>query len=217
MTSQQALMLFLLAVGALGVPLLAGRLGLFAAPCEILYGTLVATFVPAASHLDTFTATLGQFGLLLLLFLAGMEIDFELLRRRGRRMLGRAVLAAASLDGVCLVVGWWQHWPPIVVLILGAVSISVLLVVLREDGLTQSEFGQSLLIVGAIGEFLTILILTLYDLASRVGLSWALAVAGLKLLLLLLLGYGALRGLNAAIARRPESFARLVSSGDHRR
>jgi Kef-type K+ transport system membrane component KefB len=214
MTTQQAFMLLLLAAGALVVPLLSERLGLFAAPCEILYGTLMASLVPGAARLDTFTATLGQFGLLLLLFLAGMEIDFELLRRRGRRMLIRAALAAGGLQAICFAIGWLLGWPPITVLIVGAVSISVLLVVMREDGLTQSEFGQIVLIVGAIGEFLTILMLTAFDLVGRVGVGWPLALAALKLLALLLLGYGALHGLSAAMARRPQTFARLVRSGD---
>jgi Kef-type K+ transport system membrane component KefB len=90
----------------------------------------------------------------------------------------------------------------------------VLLVVLREDGLSQSAFGQRILLIGAIGEFSTILCLTVFDLVGRVGFGWPLALAALKLLLLLLLGYAALRGVSAGITRRPESFARLVSSGD---
>jgi Kef-type K+ transport system membrane component KefB len=214
MTTQQAYMLLLLAVGALFVPLLSERIGLFAAPCEILYGTLVATFVPGVPRLDSFSADLGHFGLLLLLFLAGMEIDFELLRRKGASLVGRAAVAALGLQAICLLLGWVMGWPPITVLVVGAMSISVLLVVLREDGLHQSEFGQRLLIVGAIGEFFTILCLTGFDLVGRVGVGWPLVLAALKLLLLLLLGYAVLRGLSAAMQRRPDSFARLVSSGD---
>ena len=214
MSTRQALMLLLMTAGAFAMPLLADRIGWFAAPCEILYGTLLANLVPGASQPGSFVTELSKFGFLLLLFLAGLEIDFTLLKQRGARMVLRAGVAAAGLQAIGLGIGVLLHWPITYVLLLGALSISLLLVVLQQEGISQSPFGQTLLIIGVIGEFFSILEITSYDLISRQGLGWPLALAVLKLLLLLVLGYLALRWLSALVwpqLRRP---SRLLARHD---
>jgi Kef-type K+ transport system membrane component KefB len=99
-------------------------------------------------------------------------------------------------------------------LLLGAMSVSVLLVILRQQGVHQSRFGQTLLIAGAVGEFLSILELTAYDLVSRYGLAWPLALAALKLLALLLVGYLALRGLRVVMVQQSHRMVRLFATHD---
>jgi Kef-type K+ transport system membrane component KefB len=210
----EAFMLLLLSVGAFLVPLLSERAGCFAAPCEVLYGALIANFVPGAGQPGDFIAALSNLGLLLLLFLAGLEIDFALIAQQGPRMLLRMGAAAAGLQLIGLGVGLALHWPLLDVLLLGAMSVSVLLVILRQQGLHESRFGQTLLIAGAIGEFLSILELTAYDLVSRYGVAWPLALAALKLLALLLVGYLALRGLRGVMVQQPHRLGRLFASHD---
>ena len=139
MDAHEALMLLLLTAGAFVVPLLSERLGWFRAPCEILYGTLLANVVPGATQPGTFITVLGHFGFLLLLFLAGMEIDFTLLQRRGVASAARAGLAAAGIQVIGVGLGLLFGLPPIVVLLLGALSVSVLLVVLQERGLRDRK------------------------------------------------------------------------------
>lgn len=214
MDSRQALMLLVVAAGAFIVPIISERIGWFTAPCEMLYGTLAANVLPWAHTPGQFITTLAQFGFLLLMFLAGLEIDFTLLRRRGPWMLLRAGFAALGLQGLVLAVGLYLHLPPIYILLLGAVSISLLLVVLKELQLTQSDFGQTVLIVGALGEFLTILEVTTYDLVSRFGIGLPLALAILKLAALLLVGYIILRWLNNLVTRSPEVFGRFFHARD---
>jgi Kef-type K+ transport system membrane component KefB len=214
MDSRQALMLLVVTMGAFIVPIISERIGWFTAPCEMLYGILAANLLPLARDPGSFITTLAQFGFLLLLFLAGLEIDFSLLRRRGPWMLVRAGLAALGMQGLVLAAGIYYHLPPIYILLLGAVSISLMLVVLKEMELTQSAFGQTVMIVGALGEFLTILEVTAYDLVSRFGVQLPLALAVLKLAALLLVGYLVLRWLNNLVIHSPESFGRLLHAGD---
>jgi Kef-type K+ transport system membrane component KefB len=214
MTTHQAFMLLLLTLGAFLVPLVSERLHLFAAPTEMLYGLLIANFVPGADEAGTFVAALGNFGLLLLLFLAGLEIDFDLIARRGAAMLGYSIGAALGLQLLGVVVGLIFHWPLINLLVLAAISVSVLLVILRQAGLHESPFGQTLLVIGAIGEFLAIVELTAYDLVNQYGLDWTLLLAALKLAAILLLGYAALRVLRAATSGHPERFARFLAAHD---
>lgn len=214
MDSRQALMLLVVTAGAFIVPIISERIGWFTAPCEMLYGTLAANVLPWVHDPGAFITTLAQFGFLLLLFLAGLEIDFMMLRRRGPGMLVRAGLAALGLQVLVLGVGLFFHLPPIYILLLGAVSISLLLVVLKELQLVQSNFGQTVLIVGALGEFLTILEVTAYDLVSRFGVGLPLALAVLKLAALLLVGYIVLRWLNNRVERAPEAFGRFFHARD---
>lgn len=218
MDDKQALMLLVVTAGAFLVPLISERIGWFTAPCEMLYGTLAVNLLPGVDQPGAFISTLAQFGFLLLLFLAGLEIDFSLLRKRGPRNLLRATGAAAGLQGAALVVGlllgWPLGWPPIYLLLVGALSISLLLVVLQELRLAQTPFGQSLLVVGAIGEFLTILEVTAFDLVSRNGVSWMLALAVLKLVALFVAGYLALRWLNGSVSRHPGRLGRLLALRD---
>ena len=214
MDSRQALMLLVVTTGAFIVPIISERIGWFTAPCEMLYGTLAANLLPWAHDPGAFITTLAQFGFLLLMFLAGLEIDFTLLRRRGAGMLLRAGAAALGIQMIVLLVGISVRLAPIYILLLGAFSISLLLVVLKELGLAQSDFGQTILIVGALGEFLTILEVTTYDLVSRFGVSLPLGLAVLKLVGLLLVGYLVLRWLSIAVTRSPDRFMRLFHTRD---
>lgn len=214
MTSQQATLLMLLTVGAFLVPLLAERIGLFAAPCEVVYGALIANFIPGIHQPGEFISALSNFGLLLLLFLAGMEIDFAMILERGPGMLLRASGIAVGIQLFGLLIGVLLHWPLIQILLLGAMSVSVLVVMLRQDGVHDKPFGQILLIGGAVGEFLSILELTAYDLIHQHGLAWPLALAALKLLALLVIGYIVLRLVRTALVQQPHRFGRLVATHD---
>jgi Kef-type K+ transport system membrane component KefB len=207
-------MLLVLTAGAFLVPLVSERIGWFTAPCEMLYGILVVNLLPGADHPGVFITTLAQFGFLLLLFLAGLEIDFTLLERRGPLLLARSGLAALGLQAIAFLLGVLFRLPPIYILLLGALSISLLLVVLKQMNLAQTPFGQTLLVIGAIGEFFTILEVTGYDLVSRYGVGWPLALAILKLLALLLAGYVMLRWLNRAAGENPGPFRRLFALRD---
>lgn len=214
MNIHQAYMLLLLTVGAFAMPILAERIGWFAAPCEVLYGAAVANFIPGAGWPDAFVTALSNFGLLLLLFLAGLEIDFTFLTLQGTRSLLRAAVAAVGTQLIGLVIGLVFGWPVIQVLLIGAFSVSLLLVVLKQADLSQSEFGQTVLVVGVAGEFLTILLLTVYDLVVRHGFGWQLGGAALKLLAVLALGFVVFQVLNRAVASSPHSFGRLFARSD---
>lgn len=214
MTSQEALVLMLIALGALLMPLLSERIGWFSAPSEVLYGAAVATALPELHSPGPFITTLSRFAFLFLMFLAGLEIDFTVLRERGPSVGLRALVAAVGIQAVALGMVLALGLPPITALLGGALSVSLLLVVLQQQGLTQSSFGQTLLVVAAVGEFLSIITLTGYDLMTRYGIGWSLALAAGKLLLLLVAGYVTLRALAQLAEGKPSRFARLFIMQD---
>jgi Kef-type K+ transport system membrane component KefB len=214
MSQNDALTLLALTLGAFTMPLLAERIGWFSAPCEMLYGIVVANLIPGMRFNGAFISTLSEFGFLLLLFLAGLEIDFVALRKQGPALLLTSALAALSIQAGAFGMALFLHLPIIYALILGALSITVLIAILHESDMVREPFGQRLLIVGALGEFISILALTSYDLFSRYGLNWQLGIAAGKLLALLILGYIGLRGLLALVNTQSGAVRRLLALRD---
>lgn len=214
MSQNDALTLLALTLGAFTMPILAERIGWFSAPCEMLYGIVVANLIPGMRFNGAFISTLSEFGFLLLLFLAGLEIDFEALRKQGLTSLLTAALAALGIQAGAFGMALLLHLPIIYALILGALSITVLIAILHESDMVREPFGQRLLIVGALGEFISILALTGYDLFSRYGFNWQLGVAAGKLLALLILGYIGLRGLMALVNTQSGAVRRLLALRD---
>jgi Kef-type K+ transport system membrane component KefB len=214
MTTHEALVLLLIAAGALIAPLLSERIGWFTAPCEALYGALVATVVPDAHAPGQFITGLAELSFLLLMFLVGLEIDFTMLRERGLKALARAFAVVVGIQATALLLTLALRQPPIVALLGGALSVSLLLVVLQQQGIVHTPLGQQALLVASLGEFLAIIELTGYDLVARYGLDWTLALAALKLLALLLAGVLALRALLWLAQEHPGPVARLFRVRD---
>ncbi|HEY7348904.1 MAG TPA: cation:proton antiporter [Ktedonobacterales bacterium] len=214
MSENQAISLLLFMAGAFLIPLLSKRIGLPAAACEMLYGALLGNLMPMMAQPDVFITALAHFGFILLLFLAGLEVDFVLVEHEGSRGVFRSAAFAVGVLGAGVAGAYLLGYDPIFGLLVGAISIGVVLVILRETELSRSRFGQIVLISGAIGEFLTILALTLYSLLRRYGLSLPILLAVGKLALLLLLGWLVLQILGTVVWWHPHQFRRLVASND---
>jgi Kef-type K+ transport system membrane component KefB len=214
MSQHDALALLALTLGAFLMPLLAERIGWFSAPCEMIYGIVVANLLPQLRFDGQFISTLSEFGFLLLLFLAGLEIDFDMLRHQGARALLTSGLAALGIQVGALWLTLILHLPVIYALLVGAVSVTVLMAILHEAGMLHHPLGQRLLIIGALGEFFSIIAVTAYDLIYSYGLDWQLAIAAGKLVALLILGYVGLRALMALSTVRSRTMRRLFSLRD---
>lgn len=214
MSQLDALTLLAVTLGAFLMPLLAERIGWFSAPCEMIYGMVIANVIPGMRFNGQFISTLSEFGFLLLLFLAGLEIDFDMLRHQGPRTLLTSALAAVGIQAGALTLALLLRLPMIYALLLGAVSVTLLIVILQEVGMSRHPLGQRLLIIGALGEFFSIVGVTSYDLIYSYGLNWSLGIAAVKLLVLLVLGYVGLRGLMAAANARSYTVRRLFALRD---
>lgn len=89
---------------------------------------------------------LGEIGVVLLLFFAGMELSIPELKRGWRvPVLGTLLQIAASI-GCAAAIGWWRDWPLGRVLLLGFVislsSTAVVLKLLRDKGELGSPVGR---------------------------------------------------------------------------
>ena len=206
--------LLVIALGAFVVPLLSGRIGVPAAVGEIAFGLLVGPYVTGAVASTEFFDFLAEFGFAFLMFLAGLELDFANLERRGGRMLVVSCIVAGLVVGLAFLAAWSMGWPPFFGIIVGAMSIGIMLVALRETGDARSDFGQTLIISGSVGECLAILIFTLYGIASRDGFGLTFVAESLKLLGVFLAAYVVLRTLRLLVWWFPSQFSRMVKVED---
>lgn len=161
MSEHQAYSLLLLAVGAAVAPVVSRRLGIPAAVGEILFGLLAGSLVPASLNLSSFVGFLAHFGFLLLMFLAGLEVNVQQLIAERRGGLVRLLPFALFVPAVGVAAALKLGQPMLLGLIVGAISIGVALPVLQELRVLRAPLGQTILVVGGLGELCTIMGLAL--------------------------------------------------------
>ena len=99
----QAITLLVISMGAFGVPLLSGRVGVPAAVGEIAFGMLAGPFVLGIVLETEFFGFLAEFGFAFLMFLAGLELDFANLERKGRKVVWLSVGMASFAIGLAFI------------------------------------------------------------------------------------------------------------------
>lgn len=195
-------------------PALAMRLRLPTAVVLIVAGVVAG---PAALGWlsDTPTvALLSELGFLMLMFVAGMEIDFDSLRHAGRQSLSMPVLVIVSAFGVGAAFGIGRHLTVLELLIVTASSVGMPLAVLQETGQLQRPLGRHVLLTASLGEFVSILAITGYELFAE---PLPIAERGLKIakvILLFALSAVLIRWAKAVVWWRPDPFRRLLQHHD---
>jgi len=208
----EALSLVIFYLGAFIMPMVASRVHVPAAVAEILYGLAIGAL--GLVHEGGATHFLAELGFVYLMFLVGMEIDFNRVEREGKGTVALAfaiaalVLVTASYIAIRLEMSFFMG------LVIGAMSVGVLLVALVESNASKTRFGQILLLVGSIGELLTLLTLTGYHLVHTHGLSMAFAAAALRGLLLFVVALVLLTLLRLSVWWFPHNFQRWVREED---
>lgn len=220
MHAEIALLLFVLALGALAVPWVAPRLGLPEAVGQIFFGMIAgglglgALLHGDAHGTETALELLAELGFILLMFGAGMEIDFDAVERGGVRGVLRGLAIALGVVGLSAVLALSFGFPPFYVVVLSATSIGLGVVVLRETGLAAQPVGQAVLLVGAVGELLTLVAMTVFYVAHEVGVSLQMALDLGEMVALFVVGAVFLRFLKAWTWWHPGIFSRVFATHD---
>src|SRR3954452_7242604 len=130
---------------------------------EIVAGIVVGPSVLGWITGDEPIEVLSLVGLAFLLFLAGLEIEFEHLRGRVLRLaFGGWVVSFAIGIATALVlkaVGLVDS-PLLVAIILAATSLGIIIPVLKDAGEIASPFGQLVVAAGTIADFGGIIVLS---------------------------------------------------------
>jgi Kef-type K+ transport system membrane component KefB len=189
-------LLLVVAVG-FGAPLVLGFFPAVRLPSvvlEIVAGIVVGPAVLGWVSVDEPVRVFSTVGLAYLLFLAGLEVDFERLRGRVLRLalVGFVVsLAIAIAAGVLLKAGGFVSQPLFVAIVLSATSLGVLVPVLKDVGEIESTFGQLIVASATIADFATVILLSLFfsreagSTASKVILLVGLFVVAVLIALLI--------------------------------
>jgi trk system potassium uptake protein TrkA len=155
---------------------------------EILAGIVVGQSGFRWVRPDPMLDILALLGFAYLMFLSGLEVDFEaVLPRPGtwrgswRERLGNplslGVLVFILTVVLALVVGWGLHLldaaddPWLMALILSTTSLGVVVPVLKERDLLDKPYGQLLLVSSVIADFVTMLLVSIYVVLNTHGLS----------------------------------------------
>jgi Kef-type K+ transport system membrane component KefB len=155
------------AVIALLAPLivqLAPVLRLPAVVLEIVLGIVVGPSGLDWFSIDVPTNVLALFGLGFLLFLAGLEIDPHRLRHGAGRVAGAygvSLVLALGVGAVVALVGETSS-PLFVAVALSSTSLGLVAPVLSDAGETDSDFGQLVLAGSSVGEFASIVLVSLF-------------------------------------------------------
>ena len=184
--------LLLITLLALFVPFLASRIKIVTIP--IVVGEILAGIVIGRSGFNLVEATptlnfLSEFGFALLMFLSGLEVNFEMLRSTGEpsesseklSILQRpgalailyflATILLAMIFAVALNKFNLASNPILLGLILSTTSLGIVVPMLKERRLTDTAYGQSILIAALISDFVTLLLLSTAIVAISQGFS----------------------------------------------
>src|SRR3954449_9341610 len=153
---------------AFTAPLLLGlfpRLLLPSVVLEIVAGIVVGPSVLGWVEVDEAVEGVALLGLAFVLFLAGLEIEFEPLRGRVLRLtligfaisFAVALVVSLGLSAVDLV-----DTPLLVAIILCSTSLGVLVPVLKDSGQLATNFGQLIIAAASIADFGAIILLSIF-------------------------------------------------------
>jgi Kef-type K+ transport system membrane component KefB len=211
MAGEDLVSLLVISAVAVGAPIFARLVGrkwpIPLVVFEILLGILVGPSLLGWADATEHVKLLSEFGLALLFFMAGNEIDFE--RIRGRPLyrasagwilslglgLALGLLVFSDLD-VAVVVG----------IALATTALGTIMPVLRDAGMLSTQLGNSAIAVGAVGEFGPLLAISLFLSGRRPTEA-----------LVVVLVFAAMTGIAIALAGRGphERLHRLVTATLH--
>lgn len=173
--------LTLIALAAVVAPVLAELSGPLAIPgvvIEIVLGILIGPKVLGWTSPTGLVLDFSNFGLALLMFLAGAELDLPLLRGRPikRASLSWACsLVLAAVVGLVILVTGHKHGEIVTGLALSTTALGTLLPILRDGGILDSPLGRYVLAVGSVGEFGPIVLVALVLSGQNPGVDRAAA------------------------------------------
>ena len=209
------LSLILISAGAFAIPLVAKRLRLTAVVAEILFGVLMGPVLGVIDVGEELIVFLAELGLFLLLFLAGIEVDFDRLERQGPRQL----IEGLALLGLIVVAAWFgsgfvdtdsTNQRVFLTLLISAAALGLVLPTLRAGRTLNTRIGQMTLLIAMFAEVASVVGIVVFVILVDSGFQWEL---GAVPLLFLIIG-GSLALLRRAAWWYPERFSRLFAHDD---
>jgi len=149
---------------------------------EIVLGIAIGPQVLGWVSIDTPIQVMSLLGLAFLLFLSGLEVEYD--RFRGRRLRLTAIGYSLSF-GIALLIGVGLHEgglvksPLLIGIVLSATSLGIVIPILKDAGEVSTSFGQLVVAGASIAEIATIVLLSLFFSGEAGGIGVKLVLLGL--------------------------------------
>jgi Kef-type K+ transport system membrane component KefB len=154
-------------LGAFLAPMVARTLRMPVPVGELVFGLLLGQIVGSSAQIPEVIEFLAWFGFLLLMFLAGLEVDFNLLENTAGRKIALYTSYTALIFGCAVFLSLLTGFNLTVLLIASLVSVGLMLATLRDMGILNTPFAKRVMIVGVIGELVSLFVLTLMEKTAR--------------------------------------------------
>jgi CPA2 family monovalent cation:H+ antiporter-2 len=209
------LVLALVAILAFEAPFFAKALKLPIVVGEILFGVIVGTIIAILSVLgleisltSDVLEVLSTLGFVMLMFMIGMENDFEELKNLTRRERWGTVMILVANYMIAVVPVIILGLPLLVGLILGGVSVAVVLPVLKELGLNRTGFGFKIMLLAQLADVSAIILISVStaSLSGWVALIEVFAIPAIFMLLFWIM--------DMLIWYKPKVISRILNPND---
>ena len=206
----EAWSLLLICLGAALLPGLASRLKLPAVVLEIAFGMLLGKSALDLGLSGDWLPFLAELGFLLLMFQAGMELDFGAMAEQSAGQLVLQFILFGATFGLALGAATWLGQGMFTALVLTTTSLGLVVPSLKDAGISKTKLGQAILIAATLADFLTLMGITFFVLWHDHGLSWRFAAP-----LPLFLGFAILLKLGRLwVWWHPDKAARILGDSD---
>ena len=177
------ILLLTIAGFAFVIPILSGRIGVPAVVGEIICGILLGALgLSVEGEGQIIIDFLASFGLIFLMFLVGMEIDFSIIETRGPKsfiigffiFLFTIAISAYLMSRLGYFDTQYQYqykYGIFAALLLSSSAVGLTVPTIKELGMLKTDYGQTILISAFIADFATVLLITAYTLYLKKGLT----------------------------------------------
>ncbi|OSS42131.1 putative NA+/H+ antiporter (napA) [Desulfurella amilsii] len=171
MSDGDILRLLLIILGMFLMPFISKKLKIPSAVGEILYGIAIRNTLSLTWHNSIVVNFLSLFGFIVLMYMAGLELDIKALKH----ITKKDAFVFALYFVVIIMFGFLMtkelEKPIIFVLVFCVTSIGLLYPVLKEQNMINKPFGLKVLILGSIGEIISLFAIIIFNLYFKFGFS----------------------------------------------
>ncbi|MEW7869549.1 monovalent cation:proton antiporter family protein [Staphylococcus warneri] len=185
------LSLVIVVVAAFLTPIIVNRLNINFLPvvvAEILMGIIIGNSFLNLVTKDSMLNILSTLGFIFLMFLSGLEIDFNAFKKDSRPRQGEskeekkvpghlnlAMLVFGLIMIVSIILAFAFKWFALIddvllmVIIISTISLGVVVPTLKEMNIMRTTIGQFILLVAVLADLVTMILLTIYGAVNGHG------------------------------------------------
>ncbi len=174
MNPHEAILLFVISLGAFFIPFVSKRLLLPSAVGELIFGLILGLFFGdyfTGEETGEIVKFMGELGFIILMYLAGLEINFEKIKSTPKKDLFIYSLIVLLIVILSFEITLYFSQNILYALVYLTIGVGLLFSVLKDTRFLKSNLGQTLLIIGSIGEVVSLMFITFFFLYFKYGLT----------------------------------------------